>query len=196
MEPLPKKRSDEADSRQPGPGPQWSRSRRSGATAQLIEHAPGRKRRLNGAAPEEAERRLAKNEPSDLRRHTRLRAPASAALILVPLCSCQGTKTPSDPHASAPRHLTLHRSARTARTPRPSHNHRARYRQPLMIPPGSGTGPNLQTAPDQQSPRCPPAPAPDIPQQSPQLRNQNPIPEMAKLPEQHWPADLFSEFNP
>ena len=44
-----------------------------------------------------------------------------------PLCSSQDTKTASDLHASAHRDLTLHLSARTASTPTPSRNHRARY---------------------------------------------------------------------
>ncbi len=59
MEPLPKERSDDAMIPKPGArprhGPQWSRSRRSGATASRSLRRTGRTRR-NGAAPEGAER--------------------------------------------------------------------------------------------------------------------------------------------
>ncbi len=160
MEPLPKERSDlwfsAGRNRDLPIWPQWSRSRRSGATpphpvpalrtrlaameplpkersdrpAPHVSRAPAVRHGRNGAAPEGAERRLAKNGPSDLRRYTRSRAPARPSRYLRPLWSCQDAKNSPDQHASAHRDRTHHQSARGQET---SDNDRARHRKLLMM---------------------------------------------------------------
>ena len=62
-------------------------------------------------------RRLTESRPPDLRIHSRLRALGPRVHISLPLHSCQGAYLACDLHASAARHLTHHRTARTHEHP-------------------------------------------------------------------------------
>ena len=118
MEPLPKERSDGFDSiirrvelrdasMEPLP------KERSDAALACTRSAKACG--LNGAAPEGAERRLAKNEPSDLQERDLQRAPSSQPTFSC-LCAVVKMRNPAaDLGASAPRCLSLHLSARAVR---------------------------------------------------------------------------------
>lgn len=93
--------------------PQWSRSLQSGIRPRRSARNCIRTACRNGAARWRAESGLAKNGPSDLPKHDRPRAVPSRPSLALPLWSCQDANYAPDLHASAPRHLTHHRSART-----------------------------------------------------------------------------------